>query len=191
MKDLYQFFNHFSPLSDNTWRAVQPLFEETFLKKGAFFLQEGQIATQIGFLRKGVVRAFYRTSEGIEYNKHFFVTPSFIGGYASLITHKPTTIVLQTLTDCEILTTDFRQLTALYDNHGDLERIARKLAEAYFVQKEEREIDLVLLDAEKRYEIFQNQYPGLEQMIPQYHIASYLGVSPTQLSRIRKKISGR
>lgn len=73
-------------------------------------------------------------------------------------------------------------------NNQDIERLARKLAELFFVQKEQREIDIVLLDADKRYLLFQKEFPGLENMIPQYHIASYLGITPTQLSRIRKKI---
>jgi len=69
--------------------------------------------------------------------------------------------------------------------------VARKLAEIFFVQKEQREIEIVLLDADRRYSLFQKQFPQLEQQIPQYHIASYLGVTPTQLSRIRRKRLGR
>jgi CRP-like cAMP-binding protein len=75
----------------------------------------------------------------------------------------------------------------LYDQFEGLERIARKLAENYFMVKEQREIELVLLDASQRYRLFQQEYPGLENRIPQYHIASYLGITPTQLSRIRAK----
>ncbi|GMU95073.1 MAG: hypothetical protein AMXMBFR50_05900 [Ignavibacterium album] len=59
------------------------------------------------------------------------------------------------------------------------------------MQKEKREIEIVLLNAEKRYQIFRNDFPQLEQQIPQYHIASYLAITPTQLSRIRRKISGK
>jgi len=59
------------------------------------------------------------------------------------------------------------------------------MAEQFFIQKEKREIELVTLEAKERYQIFQKEHPGLDQQIPQYHIASYLGVSPTQLSRIR------
>ncbi|MOA17990.1 hypothetical protein D3C78_1382750 [compost metagenome] len=62
------------------------------------------------------------------------------------------------------------------------------MAENYFVDKEEKEIEIVLLDADKRYELFQQKFPDLEQLIPQYHIASYLGITPTQLSRIRRKL---
>ena len=160
-------------------------------KKGDHFIKEGQVAREIGFLTNGVIRAYYRNSEGTEYNKHFFTGPCFVGGYASLITGTPNQINQQALTDCELLVANFKQFTALYSSHRDIENAARILAERFFVQKEQREIEIVLLDAEKRYQIFQQEYPGLENLIAQYHIASYLGVTPTQLSRIRRKIAGR
>jgi CRP-like cAMP-binding protein len=65
--------------------------------------------------------------------------------------------------------------------------MARLLAEYLFIRKEKREIELVTLDARERYAIFRKEHPTLEQFIPQYHIASYLGITPTQLSRIRRK----
>ena len=68
-----------------------------------------------------------------------------------------------------------------------MEKVARRLAELYFVNKEQREIEIVLWNADERYIIFQRDYPQLEQIIPQYQIAFYLGITPTQLSRIRRK----
>jgi CRP-like cAMP-binding protein len=166
------------------------LFKETILKKGNYFIKEGEIEKQLAFLQTGFVRAFYRNHEGLEYNKHFFVAPCFIGGYSSFITGRPNQINQQALSDCSLLVADFSAFTKLYDRCPDIERAARKLAELFFVNKEQREIEIVLLDADKRYKIFQDQYPQLEQVIPQYHIASYLGITPTQLSRIRRKFRG-
>ncbi|MCH2084086.1 MAG: Crp/Fnr family transcriptional regulator, partial [Saprospiraceae bacterium] len=72
--------------------------------------------------------------------------------------------------------------------YQDLERLGRKIAEFYFLEKEQKEIEMALLDADKRYLILRKRFPTIENIIPQYYIASYLGISPTQLSRIRKKI---
>lgn len=191
MYQLYDYFQQLYPLSDESWHRILPLFKEQSLKKGNHFIQEGQIAREIGFLTNGIIRAYYRNAEGNQYNKHFFTSPCFIGGYASLITGQPNQINQQALTDCMVLTANFGQFKALYSDHPDLESAARILAERFFVQKEQREIEIVLLDAEKRYQIFLREYPGLENRIPQYHIASYLGVTPTQLSRIRRKLAGR
>lgn len=187
MTELRDFISAFCPIKEKTWKELIPLFSNVFLKKGDFFINDGEVATQIGFLQKGIIRAFYRTLEGVEYNKHFFKAPSLVGGYSSLITGQKNQIIQQALTDCHLRVADFYKFSRLYDSHPDLERMARKWAELHFVNKEQREIEIVLLTADKRYLIFQEQFPGLEQLIPQYHIASYLGVTPTQLSRIRKK----
>jgi len=82
-----------------------------------------------------------------------------------------------------------KTLTDRFDKHHDLERLARKIAEYYFLQKEKKEIEIILLNATQRYIIFQKEFPTLEQLIAQFHIASYLGVSATQLSRIRHQLA--
>jgi CRP-like cAMP-binding protein len=184
---LKQFLYTLSPISELTWQRIKSLFIETKLKKGDYFIEEGQLATQFAFVQSGVIRGFYRDKQGTEYNKHFFVAPSIAGGYTSLITGKPNQISQQALTDCQLLQANYQTFTALYDICPDLERVGRRFAERYFVEKERKEIEIVLLDAESRYRLFQENYPGLEQHIPQYHIASFLGITPTQLSRIRKK----
>lgn len=189
MTDLKNYIDSLNPISADSWNKLTNIFSEKSLSKGDFFIKEGQTANQIAFLQDGIVRAFYRNNEGVEYNKHFFISPCFIGGYASLITGTTNQINQQALTNCKILVANFSDFTALYNTYPDIERAARKLAELFFVHKEQREIEIVLLDADKRYLLFQKQFPFLEQQIPQYHIASYLGITPTQLSRIRRKFT--
>ncbi len=189
MIDLKTFFNKLTPVSPESWDMFSTLFLPKVLKKGDYFITDGQTAKEIGFLESGIIRAFYRNSEAVEYNKHFFINPCFIGGYASLIAGTPNQIIQQALTDCRIQVAKFADIQKLYEICPDIERGARILAEQFFVQKEQREIEIVLLDADKRYQIFQKNFPQLEQQIPQYHIASYLGITPTQLSRIRRKLS--
>lgn len=191
MTSLKTFFNKLTPVSPESWEKFSALFTPKILKKGDYFITDGQTAKEIGFLETGIIRAFYRNYEAVEYNKHFFTNPCFIGGYASLITATPNQIIQQALTDCAILVAKFADIQKLYEARPDIERAARILAELFFVQKEQREIEIVLLNADQRYQIFQKEFPQLEQQIPQYHIASYLGITPTQLSRIRRKISGK
>lgn len=149
------------------------------------------MARKIAFLESGVVRAFFINQEGQEYNKQFFTGPSSIGGYTSLLTGKANLIPQQALTDCKIWSCEFRSLTDRYDQYPDLERLSRKIAEYYFLEKEKKELEIVLLDASQRYRLFQKEFPTLEQLIPQYHIASYLGISATQLSRIRHQFANK
>ncbi len=188
MNDLHHFLNTITPITPETWNQVKELFTPLTLKKGAYFVEEGKKTIDFGFLQQGVIRAFYRNHEGIEYNKHFFTDKSMVGGFTSLVTQQPNKINQQALTDCTLLIGNYSKLVALLDEHQDLERLLRKIAENYFVKKEKREIEIVLLNATDRYTIFQKEYPTLEQLIPQYHIASFLGITPTQLSRIRNQI---
>jgi CRP-like cAMP-binding protein len=187
--ELYKYLNSISPLQDETWRRVEPLFTEKTLIKGDYFIKEGEQAKQIGFLKSGIIRAFYRNNKGLEYNKHFFVAHTIVGGYSSLVTSTPNKIIQQTLSECKLLVANYAEIINLYNLFPDFERVGRRLAELYFVNKEQREVEIVLLDADERYLIFRKEYPQLEQQIPQYHIASYLGITPTQLSRIRRKFS--
>lgn len=187
MNELYDYFNSISKIDAATWTRVSPLFKEERLPKKAFFAEYNKVASKIAFLKTGVVRAFFVNQEGKEYNKQFFVGPSLIGAYSSLLTGSINLIAQEALTDCTIFTCDFASLKKLYADHQDLERLARKIAEYYFLEKEKKELEIVLLDATQRYIIFKKEFPTLEQSISQYHIASYLGITATQLSRIRKQ----
>lgn len=189
MTDLKSFFNSLTPISNPSWEKLSAIFTSKTIKKGDYYIKSGETAKEIGFLESGIMRAFYSNNEGVEYNKHFFINPCLIGGYASLITGFPNQINQQALTDCEIKTAKYTDIISLYKTCPDIERAARILAERFFVQKEQREIEIVMLNADERYKIFRKDFSILEQEIPQYHIASYLGITPTQLSRIRKKLA--
>lgn len=191
MTELKDYFNAISELNESTWDRITPFFKEERLRKNEYFAHENKTATQIAFLKTGVVRAFFMNEEGKEYNKQFFVGQSIIGAYTSLLTESKNLIAQQALSDCVIYTCDYKALTNLYDDCPDLERFARKIAEHYFLEKEKKEIEIVLLDASQRYILFKKEFPTLEQLIPQLHIASYLGVSATQLSRIRRQLASK
>jgi len=162
-------------------------FSQKDLKKGSVLAKKGEYSRQVAFVESGVLRAYYCMENGEQYNKTFFEKGTFAGAYSSLVTGRKNLIDIDCLTDCVVWTANFDSITKLYDQYPLVERLARILAEQYFVNKEKREIDLVTLEAKVRYLDFQQEHPGLEQLIPQYHIASYLGISPTQLSRIRSQ----
>lgn len=191
MTSLKKYIDFISPISEESWKMVAPLFVEKQYAKGEFFIEEGKMETQIGFLQSGIMRAYYQSDNGTQYNNHFFVPPCFVGGYASLVMHTPNQINQEALTDCVVQVARFSEFEKLYARHQDIERVARKLAELFFVQKEQKEIEIVLLDADERYQLFLEDHPKLDQEIPQNQIASYLGITPAQLSRIRKKFTSR
>ena len=189
MENLIAFFNNTFPLSDKVLSYMSEVFVLDELKKGEYFIREGQVAKEIAFLEAGIVRAFYVNHEGKEYNKSFFSAPSIIGSYASLISKQKNKVAQQALTDCKIWKASFYEIEKLSEEMVELQKLRRIIAENYFLSNEKKEIEMALLDAEKRYLILQKEYPGIELKIPQYHIASYLGISATQLSRIRKNMA--
>lgn len=188
MKEFKAYINKISPIRGAALVELQQCFKLIQLRKQEFFVREGEYAQQVGFLKEGIVRAFFLNNDGKEYSKQFFTAPSIIGAYSSLLTKTPNKIAQQALTDCTILTADFSKIEALYNKYHEIERLGRKIAEYYFLEKEQKEIEMALLDADKRYLILRERFPTIETVIPQYYIASYLGISPTQLSRIRKKM---
>ncbi|WP_046246456.1 Crp/Fnr family transcriptional regulator [Hymenobacter terrenus] len=185
MEELLHQIGLVSPLPDATVEALRPLFSPLALAKNEFLVQAGEGTRTVAFVTSGVLRAFFTSPDGVEYNKTFFETGDFLGVYYALLLERPSHLSMQALVPTQLWVADFAQLTALYDQHPALERFARRQAERLFLVKEQREIDLVMLDAKVRYEQFRQQHPDLEQQIPQYHIASHLGITPTQLSRIR------
>lgn len=190
-EEIYKFLNKISKLTSEMWSILLTNTTEMELKKNDYFVKEGEVSREIGILTKGMVRAFYVTEDGKEYNKTLFAAPSIIGSYVSLITGQPNRLPQQALTDCMVTKIPLRTIENLSEEHIEMERLRRKIAEHFFVLKEKRELEMALLQAEERYLIFRKEFPDAEQLITQYHIASYLGISATQLSRIRKKMSSK
>jgi CRP-like cAMP-binding protein len=188
MDAIITFFNRLSPLSVETLALIREVFTFGELKKDEFFIQEGDYAKEIAFLETGIVRAFYTDKKGKEYNQYFFVAPSIIGAYSSLITKEKNRIPQQALTDCRIWKARFNRIEKLSETNFEIERLRRAVAEKYFIEFERKQIEMALLDASERYQIFQREFPEVERQIPQHQVASYLGITPTQLSRVKRSL---
>ena len=189
MQNVLAFLQGISPLTAEACELIKTVFRQDVLTSGSYFAEYGAYAREVAFLESGVVRAFFINAEGKQYNKQFFVGPGFIGAYTSLLTKQPNKIAQQALSNCIIWRADYEAIEESYGRFHDLERLGRKIAESYFLEKEQKGLEMALMDAEERYLILRKQFPRLEQLIPQYHIASYLGISPTQLSRVRRKMA--
>ncbi|MCB1167087.1 MAG: Crp/Fnr family transcriptional regulator, partial [Leptospiraceae bacterium] len=140
---------------------------------------------KLAYIGKGVMRAYHSSPNGSEYTKTIFLENEFIAPLAALTTGEGSPISLQALTDTELLVADYFELERLYRKHHCLEHMGRVIIQWEWVKKEVREIRLVTLSAEERYNLFLAEFPGLEHRIPWYYIASFLGITPVALSRIR------
>ena len=186
---LRHYLTRFVELTDLEWEALEKhLIVKTISKKG-FVIQQGQTANEIGFLLSGSCRLFYE-KDGDEKTTYFFFENNLVGGYLSCLTGQPSTLSIQALEDCELICFNYTVLTALYQQFPAYQLFGRKLAKYLFMGLDVRLAELLTLSPEERYLKFIGT-PAKRKIIeriPQQYVASYLGVTPVSLSRIRRRI---
>lgn len=187
LEQLHQTLLRVSDLSAEAWADGRTCFYEYRMDSGEFSLHAGDTARYSGFVLSGILREFFTTLEGQEFNKNFSLAGDFTGSLFDLITGEPSTASIQALAPTRLLLARFSDIQDLYSRHKDWERIGRLLAENLVVRKARREWEFMTLSAEERYLALLQRHPELEG-IPQYHLASYLGISPVSLSRIRRRL---
>jgi CRP-like cAMP-binding protein len=188
LEKLKKFVTQMASVPESEWEDfVQHLSERTF-EKNAYLVRSGDVANNFYFIVKGMVRFFYSTKDGKEFNKHFAMENGLAGSFHSLVRGEPCQFFIQALERTETIILPNRVLNEFYDRHACWERLGRKTAEHLVFIKEAREKELLLDSLETRYQRLLKEFPGLADRMPQYHIASYLGVTDVALSRIRKKI---
>ncbi len=161
---------------------------EVKLSKGEQFLVAGQIPKKIAFVTRGIFRYFYIDQHGNEFTKGFFSEETFLSSYSAMIRTEPSYFSIEALEDATIMVIDFEKWKALMAGHTCWKDVLIAVLEKGFSKKEKREREFLLYDAETRYQLFRSEYPDLESRVKQHIIASYLGITPVALSRIRKKM---
>lgn len=169
---------------------ISSLFKEKTYKKGDFFLADGQICKHVGFVAKGLMR-YYINHDGEEKTYAFSQENQYVSNYESFLPQRPSSKIIQALEDSHVFVISYSDLQILYAKVAEGERYGRIAVEAVFLQML---IDINFFYTETpevRYEGFLKNHPDLQQRISQYHIASFVGVKPQSLSRIRKRIFSR
>jgi CRP/FNR family transcriptional regulator, anaerobic regulatory protein len=169
------------------WNVFFACFSQREMKRNEFYLSEGSVCDRIAFICSGGFRMFY-TIEGEESCKDFQFEGSFTGSLYSLLTQERSRFAVAALEDSEILEIKRDDLFALYDGFKIWERFGRLYAQQLFIYKEEREAALLLESSSQRYQNLMREHPQHLQRIPQKYLASYLGVKPESLSRIRRQL---
>jgi CRP-like cAMP-binding protein len=167
---------------------IHRLFKEKTIKKGEFFLAEGQVCKYVGFIVKGIMR-YYINYNGEDKTYEFAQENNFVCNNESFIPQTPSSKIIQALEDCDILQISYDDLQLFYTSVGQAERFGRLVTEQVFINTLQGLSSFYTDTPEDRYENFIKTHPDLQQRISQYHIASYVGVKSQSLSRIRKRIS--
>lgn len=176
-----------APISPKTWRAIVGLGTRASLAKGEYFSEPGAKATRFAVVLSGLLRHYYLDAGGRESIKAFRGPMELSGPYAEIIQRRPSRTFIEALTDAELFVFEVAEVDAAAESSLELQRLVRRFVEVQFVSKEQREYEFLLLTAEQRYRQFCASLPALLEHIPQHQIASYIGITPVALSRIRAR----
>lgn len=181
--------DNYHPIKQQTWSLLTQGCRVYGVKKQQTIYPIGEIPTSFSFVVKGLIRCYAIDENGNEYNKNFFDEGKYPGAMASMLTHTPSNLGFESIEDTQLVEIDFPAYRKLMYQSEDLMRFQiAYLEQNWLLAKDTRELEIVQQEASQRYIRFRQQHPKLANRLPQYHIASHLGITPTQLSRIRKHL---
>jgi len=176
--------------TESEWQAFEKHLIIKKLNKNQHFLQEGETCNKIAFIAKGCTRLYFLVQEE-EVTKDFCFENTFTGSVASFLSRQPSHFNVIAMEDTELVTIHYEGLMNLYDNYHCWSNFGRKLVEQFAIRKENREVSFLLYSPEERYLDMLNKYPNIIQRVPLKIIASFLGMTPETLSRVRNKLATR
>ncbi|MFS4417311.1 Crp/Fnr family transcriptional regulator [Maribacter sp. 2307ULW6-5] len=157
------------------------------IQKGQYYIRAGETPNKFAYVLKGIFRYVYLSEQGKAFTKGIILEDRFISSYSAMISNKPSYFFIEALEDAELFSIPYVKWRQLLKSDPFWPSFLLGFVERGFGIKEKRERDMLLLDAQSRYREFLEEYPNMEKRIPQTVIASYLGIQPESLSRIRKK----
>lgn len=189
MEQLLAKFDTYGTLSEEAMADLAKLIRPHHYAKGAYFLREGQMPKNIAFVVKGLFSQYYASPDGDMVVKKFFPENHFAGSLPALLMRAPSVFALRALEPTDTLEYNFYDFKSLTEKHHDLAAFYIRYMELHWIiEKEPLEISFRHDNAKTRYANFLKDYPNLEPRLKQHEVASYLGITPTQLSRIRSEM---
>jgi CRP-like cAMP-binding protein len=186
---LHNHIEHRIQLAQKECALLNQFFTPKKIKKHQFLLQEGDVCKHIAFVNSGCLRAYTVDHKGDEHIIQFAIEDWWISDLHSFLTGTPATYNIDAVQDSEVLLLEKTARDKLLETVPKMERFFRLLQEANYVSTHQRINDSLSASAEERYLAFVRTYPRLVEQVPQNQIASYLGITPQSLSRIRKELA--
>ena len=188
MDQIKQQFEKWVSLKDDDWQIFSSRLEKKDFPRNHLLLKSGEIENYLSFLEKGIIRYFIPEPEN-EITFDFAFEGEFMSGYDSFLTRIPTIYQIESLTDISLLRISYEHLQEMYNNLPIGNQLGRFAAEGLYLKKTKREKDFLAKTAEERYLELFSEKPGFLKYIPLKYIASYIGITPQALSRIRRRIT--
>ena len=188
MKEFINYILQFGDLNQQQIDLITKKAEMLELRKEEYFSEAGKIAQQVGFVLDGIVRVCYYNNKGEEITKYFIDENNLVVDLESFNNDICSNAYVQAVTDCKILVFSKKDWKELLDIIIPWNSIVNKIISRALIQKVERRSPLVTEDAATRYLTFLKIYPNAVNRIPLSYVASYLGMTQSSLSRIRKNV---
>jgi len=185
---LRYFIQEFINPTEEEWQYLASTLELRNVPKKERLLQQGDICRHVAFVNKGLFRA-YKSSDDKEITHYFPIEGFFATDYSSFINRTPSPDTIEALEDCEVLLLSRDDMHKAYSKYHVWERFGRLMAEYLYIKLEKTINSFQFMTPEERYLNLMAENPGIYERAPQVHIASFLGITPESLSRIRKRIS--
>ena len=184
---LIAYFQNMLPLTTEEIAMVNSKFQPRLYRKRQFILQEGDVCNVFNFVVSGCLRMYKIDEAGTAHIIQFAIENWWISDMGSFYSMKPSEMSIEAVEDTTVLQIKYDDLLDLYTRAPKFDRLFRVLVEKSLIGMQQRLLQNISSDARVRYESFMKQYPTLANRIPNTYIASYLGITPEFLSKIRNE----
>jgi CRP/FNR family transcriptional regulator, anaerobic regulatory protein len=185
---LRTYISQFVNVTDNDWTLHKNSLVKRHFKKGDFLVKAGQVCNHVSFVNQGAFRAYVYMNDQ-EIDKHFFFEHEYATECISFYSRKPSVINIVAMEDATVVQLEYDKAQALYEAVPVWQKYGRLIAESVMVKIAERAEELLFNTPEQMYLKIIKERPKIIARVPQRHIASYLGIQPESLSRIRKRLT--
>jgi len=172
-------------LSSEAEKYIYSIAKEKLVSKGEILIREGQTVNKTFFVIQGSLRSFCIDKEGKEHTLQFAIKDWWISDFMAIYNNEPASLTVECISDSTVIEFNAQKLDEIYLQFPEFEAFQRKNLERHIVSLHKRILNQLQLTALERYNLFLEQYPNIEQHVPNYHIASYLGITQQSLSRVR------
>lgn len=170
------------------WEHIEQCFQYRELLAQEHLIKAGDLSNDMCVILEGLLRVYYVDQAGNEVNQHFYQANEVFAPISAIISDEPCQYYIQALEPTKIMRADYHELHEVVKENADWLRLEIIMLQGVFVKNAKHEAQLLLGNAEQRYRWFCKEYPDLLERIPKYHIASFLGITPVSLSRLRAKL---
>lgn len=182
------FVSRFVSFTEAEWKAHEVLLKKKLIKKGDYLLKAGEVCNHVTFINKGYFRVYHNLGQE-ELTGNFAFEGNYVTDYPSFVSRLPTDDNIVAMEDAEVLLLEYNDLQTAYEQYPVWQKFGRRVAEYILLFVVDRNKALLFLSPEERYVKLMKDRPKVIAKVPLKYIASYLGITPEALSRIRKRMS--